>query len=119
MKYTMRKSREEWAQDVGARLSAAMKKRGLTQESVAKSLSVTQAQVSRVLAGQFTERSASAKAMCALLRVTYLGGGRRGSRVPVSRRRLDRLSAVVASCSDQQVADLITALTALRRRARG
>lgn len=111
----MIKCREDWARDLGLRLTAAMKRRGLTQEALAQSLSITQAQVSRVLAGQFTPRSASAKALCTLLRVAYAGPA---GRVPASRRRLERLSALAHTCSDRQVADLIAALTALQRKPR-
>lgn len=116
MMYTMRKSREAWALNIGALLAAKLKQRGLTQSQIAAELSISQAWVSRVLHGQFTERSAVAQAMCARLGVPFVGKSASVSRVPVSRRRLERLSTVLEHCSDGQVADLITALTALKRR---
>jgi transcriptional regulator with XRE-family HTH domain len=110
-----RNTKEAAARDIGRQLSRKLAEQGLTQDGVAAKLSLSQAWVSRILNGQFTERSIAARTLCERFGIPFLGecGARR--RVPPSRQRVERLHAAIKQISDGQVADLITALKAIQR----
>ena len=113
---TRRNTKEAVCRSIGKQLSRKLEDQGLTQEEVAAELSFSQAWVSRVLNGQFTERSAAARALCERFGVPFFGDRGARAAVPPSGRRVERLHAAIERISDDQVADLITALKAIRRR---
>lgn len=111
-----RKTKEAACRGIGRRLTQKVEEEGLTQEIIAAELSLSQAWVSRILSGQFTERSTAARALCARFRIPFLGERGSHARMPPSERRIDRLQSAIGKISDGQVADLIAALRAVRTR---
>ena len=115
---SQRNTKEAICRNIGKQLLQKFKDQRLTQEEVAAELSFSQAWVSRILNGQFTERSTAARTLCERFNIPFLGerNARGRGRVPPSRRRVERLHAAIENISDGQVADLITALKAIQRR---
>lgn len=84
------------AVEIGARLQQYLDKNGLTQEEAAHSYRTKQSWISRILKGQFTERSDIARAMCSDADIPFLddpcwsGRARHADRV----RLLNALQAI-------------------------
>jgi transcriptional regulator with XRE-family HTH domain len=115
--------------EIAAELRAWLERTGTTQAQVASRLRVSQPRISRILAGDFSSRSATARKFCALARVpvSARAGTRRADRRLVAafydawdgtdeeRKRLERLLRAAAVWNAERTATR----SVRRRRSRG
>lgn len=103
------------ASEIGAALSAAFARQGLTQTAVAARYGVSQSRIGRIYAGDFGVRSGTAQKMCGDLGVKFLDASADKRRYAHNRRRLIRLLDAVWTGTDKDAAHVANALIALGR----
>lgn len=104
---------------VGAALASAFSRRGQTQSQVAAHYGVSQSRIGRIYAGDFTQRSCTAKQMCEDAGVKFLGASTDSDRYAHNRQRLICLLDTVWKGTDEDasyVADALIAIGRLRQK---